>query len=180
MKRTKRLLIGILALLAFVACFFIAQPEVRAQGFSEPPTQEEVGHEDQGYLDIDSQEAANPFETTPETERKESGDLIANPERNTMPNALCEQVQYPLDDHSQRQRQGEGYLDYGLIGAISLGVLALLAFTVKADRGDRQSLIAEIREMSKASRDLVALTGEIRRDIEKVSNQITALKHSIK
>jgi hypothetical protein len=68
-------------------------------------------------------------------------------------------------------------MDYGLIGALALGVLGLLAFTVKADRGDRLRLIEAITNLSKTQETLAT---ELRHGFLSVNSKVELLHKDLK
>ena len=67
--------------------------------------------------------------------------------------------------------------DYGLIGALALGVLALLAFTVKNDRSDRHRLVDAITQLSRTNDNLA---NELRQGFINTQQRLDNLDRSIK
>lgn len=68
-------------------------------------------------------------------------------------------------------------MDYGLIGVLAIGVLGLLAFTVKSDRGDRHRLVDAINNLSTTNANLAH---EIRDGHRDTHGRIDALQKDIK
>ena len=61
--------------------------------------------------------------------------------------------------------------DYGLIGAISLGVLALLAFTVKSDRADRGKIYDNVNALVLTNTNILAEMRRQSEDLKALANK---------
>jgi len=68
-------------------------------------------------------------------------------------------------------------MDYGLIGVLAVGVLSLLAFTVKTDRTDRHRLVDAIQGLSKTNESLAT---ELRQGFNHMQNQVNILHKDLK
>lgn len=88
-----------------------------------------------------------------------------------------QQYQNQVQSMPQPVPAASNMMDYGLIGILAVGVLGLLAFTVKSDRSDRHRLVDAINNLSNTNSNLAH---EIRDGFRDTHGRIDILQKDVK
>lgn len=68
-------------------------------------------------------------------------------------------------------------MDYGLVGAMALGVLGLLTIVIKSEKHDRNRLIEAIQHLTTSNNNLA---NEMRKGFSEMERRIDALEDAVK